>query len=73
MDFLKVEIDNLKKDIKNLSVLVMLNADLNIINSRLIDVLSLTEEQKKQYSNQISDLKKKKKHLVDLIKKQMEI
>jgi hypothetical protein len=47
MDFLKVEIDNLKKDIKNLSVLVMLNADLNIINSRLIDVLSLTEEQKK--------------------------
>jgi len=70
---LNLEIENLKKDLKSLSVLVMLNSDLNIINSRLIDVLTLNTATKERYKEQIKDLKEKKKTLVELIKKQMRI
>jgi len=57
--------------INYLTVLCIMNSKLNIINSRLIDVLELTENERNKYKKEISDLKTEKKKLTNIIKDYM--
>ncbi len=52
---------------EKLSVLLYMNSELNIINGRLIDVLMIPEEKRKQYKDQIKELQEQKKKLQKMI------
>lgn len=52
---------------EKLNVLLYMNSELNIINGRLIDVLMLPEEQRKNYSKIIKTLQDEKKKLQKMI------
>ena len=55
-----------------LTVLCIMNSKLNILNSRLIDVLGLTENERNKYKKEIADLKAEKKKLTNIIKDYMD-
>ncbi|MBN2545745.1 MAG: hypothetical protein JXB50_08110 [Spirochaetes bacterium] len=58
----------MEKELNRLTVLLQMNTELNIVNSRLIDVLELKPDQQKKYAKEIKDLKDEKKKLVKIIK-----
>ena len=62
-----MDINGLEKQLNYVTTLVFMIAELNIINARLIDVLGLTDFQKKQYRDKIKTLKTEKKRLSKFI------
>lgn len=61
-----------EQDLNKLAVLVQMTTELNLVNSRLIDVLLLPEQQRQQYKIQIKELQDEKKKLQKIIKEYIE-
>ena len=57
------EFKNKLNELETCFTLVCLSSELNLINSRLIDVLLLNEEQRKEYKTKINELLEEKKIL----------
>jgi nucleoside permease NupC len=57
----------MEEQLNNLSVLLYMNSELNIINGRLIDVLMLPTQEKNKYTEQIKELQEQKKKLQKMI------
>lgn len=55
-----------------LEVLLFMNTDLNLVNSRLIDVLMLPEKDRIKYQEEIKKLREEKKRLQKIIKEFIE-
>jgi hypothetical protein len=61
-----------EQDLNKLAVLVQMTTELNLVNSRLIDVLLLPEQKRQQYKTQIKELQDEKKKLQKIIKEYIE-
>lgn len=61
-----------EQDLNKMMVLLQMNSELNLVNSRLIDVLLLSEQQRQQYKIQIKELQDEKKKLQKIIKEFIE-
>ncbi len=61
-----------EQDLNKMVVLLQMNSELNLINSRLIDVLLMPDNQRQQYKSQILLLQDEKRKLQKIIKEYIE-